>query len=247
MLPIAYGPAPDQVGDLYLPAADQAPLLCLFHGGFWRMPYGRDQLDAIALDLRAVGLAVWNIGYRRVGQDGHPWPATLQDVEAALTCVPVLQRAHPVIDFDRISFLGHSAGGQLAFWAAARIRHLSVPYRLTAVLGLAPLLDLDAAAAANLGNGAVPQFLEGSCTAVPERYQAASPIALLPLGVRQWVLHGEADATVPPSLSEGYVTRAAAAGDAVTYVPLPNADHMSPIDPSSEAYQVVRRCVLAAV
>lgn len=33
ILPIAYGPAPEQVGDLDLPAADNAPLLCLFHKG----------------------------------------------------------------------------------------------------------------------------------------------------------------------------------------------------------------------
>ncbi|MHB1313201.1 MAG: alpha/beta hydrolase [Gemmatimonadaceae bacterium] len=247
MHPIAYGPAPNQAGDFYPPAADRAPLICLFHGGFWRMPYGRDQLHAMAEDLRAAGLAVWNIGYRRVGEEGSPWPATLLDVEAALTHLPAVQRAHPAIELSRIVLLGHSAGGQLAFWAASRMQRLAQPLRPIAVMGLAPVLDLAAAAAANLGNGAVPQFLGGAATVVPERYGVASPIALLPLRVRQWVLHGEADTDVPPSLSEEYVSRAAAAGDEVTYVPLPDADHMALIDPGAPAYQVVRASVLAAI
>ena len=36
-------------------------VVCLLHGGFWRMPYGREELRAIAEDLRARGYAVWNI------------------------------------------------------------------------------------------------------------------------------------------------------------------------------------------
>lgn len=243
---IAYGPGPNQVGDLYLPAAHRAPLVCLLHGGFWRMPYGRDQLHPMAQDLQEAGLAVWNLGYRRVGPGGSPWPDTLLDVEAALTHLPALQQAQPLIDLDRLCFLGHSAGGQLAFWAASKIQRLPRPYRPAGVLGLAPLLDLAAAAAANLGNGAVQQFLGGSPTTVPERYQATSPSALLPLRVRQWVLHGEADTVVPPAHSEAYVAQAIAAGDEVIYVPLPHTDHMALIDPGSSAFQVVRSRLLAA-
>jgi acetyl esterase/lipase len=246
MQTIPYGPGLDQVGDLYLPAASRAPLVCLLHGGFWRMPYGRDQLRPLALDLCQAGLAVWNLEYRRIGPGGAAWPATLQDVEAALIHLADLQRAHPLIDLDRLCLVGHSAGGQLAFWGASRARHLAHPPRPAAALGLAPLLDLVAAASANLGNGAVQSFLGGPPSTVPERYQTASPTALLPLGVRQWVLHGEADAEVPPSFSRAYVALAQTAGDEVTYVPLARTDHMALIDPTSAAYHMVRECLLAA-
>jgi acetyl esterase/lipase len=244
MQSIAYGPLPDQVGDLYLPATVGAPLVCLFHGGFWRMPYGRDQLHPMAIDLCTAGLAVWNLEYRRVGPGGSAWPATLEDVEAALGHLGVLQRAHPSLDLLRLCLVGHSAGGHLAFWAASQASRL--PHRPVAAVGLAPLLDLVAAASANLGNGAVQAFLGGPPAAVPERYQAASPAALLPLGVPQWVLHGETDAAVPPALSQAYVARAVAAGDHVTYVSLARTDHMTLIDPTSAAYRVVRECLLAA-
>ena len=246
MQTIAYGSAPDQVGDLYLPAASRVPLVCLFHGGFWRMPYGRDQLHPMALDLCEAGLAVWNLEYRRVGPGGTPWPATLEDVEGALSWLHTLRIAHPQIDLQRLSLVGHSAGGHLAFWAAARAAHLSQRLRPAAVVGLAPLLDLVAAANANLGNGAVHAFLGGSPTTVLERYRVASPAALLPLGVRQWILHGDEDDAVPPALSKSYGAQATAAGDEATWVPLPHADHMALIDPRSQSYQVVRQCIVAA-
>jgi acetyl esterase/lipase len=243
---LAYGPGPDQVGDLYLPATPRAPLVCLFHGGFWRVPYGPDQLQPVAVDLCTSGLAVWNLGYRRVGPGGHPWPATLQDVEAAVTYLPTLQQAHPQVDLARLVLVGHSAGGHLAFWAASTAKRLSRPLPPTAAIGLAPLLDLDAVYAAGLGNRAVELFLGGSPSTVPERYQQASPAAQLPLGVRQYVFHGEADAAVPPSLSQAYVAKARAAGDDVTYVLLKDADHMAFIDLGSQAYRVFRRLLLSA-
>jgi len=246
MQSIAYGPAADQVGDLYLPAVSRAPLVCLFHGGFWRMPYGRDQLHPMALDLCEAGLAVWNLEYRRVGPGGTPWPATLEDVEAALIRLHELRIAQPQIDPQRLFLVGHSAGGHLAFWSAARAAHLPQPLRPTAVVGLAPILDLVAAADANLGNGAVHALLGGPPTTVPERYRDASPAALLPLGVRQWILHGDEDDAVPPTHSQAYVAQATAAGDEATWVPLAHADHMALIDPGSRPYQAVRQCIVAA-
>ena len=243
--PIAYGPEPDQCGDLYLPSLTGAPLVCLFHGGFWRMPYGRDQLHPMASELANAGLAVWNLGYRRIGPGGALYPATLHDVELALAHIPVLRTRYAQIHASRLLFLGHSAGGHLAVWAAAKARrHGESP---SAAIGLAPILDLVAAANADLGNGAVQAFLGGAPAAVPERYATASPAALLPLGIQQWVFHGEADADVPAALSRAYVAKAVAAGDPVSLVTLPGVDHMTLIDPSSPAFHAVRQRVLAAV
>lgn len=240
---IAYGAAADQCGELYLPDRAPAPLICLFHGGFWRMPYGRDQLHPMASGLAEAGLAVWNLGYRRIGPGGVPYPATLQDVELALTCVPTLRTRYPQIHSTRLLFLGHSAGGHLAFWAAAKARRLG--HAPAVAIGLAPILDLVAAANINLGDGAVQAFLGGGAEAVPERYATASPAALLPLGIPQWIFHGEGDADVPADLSRAYAAKAVAAGDPVTFVSLPRVDHMTLIDPSSPAFHAVRQRVLA--
>ena len=240
----AYGSEPDQCGELYLPDLAPAPLVCLFHGGFWRMPYGRDQLHPMASDLANAGLAVWNLGYRRIGPGGSPYPATLRDVELALSSIPILPTRYPQIDARRLLFLGHSAGGHLAFWAAAKARRGGLAP--SAAIGLAPLLDLVAAATADVGDGAVQAFLGGAPAAVPERYAMSSPASLLPLGVPQWIFHGESDTDVPACLSRAYVAKAVAAGDPVTFVSLPGVDHMTLIDPSSPVFHMVRQRVLAA-
>lgn len=237
MIRVAYGRADDQAGDLYLPDSAGAPLVCLFHGGFWRMPYGRDELAPVAQDLCAAGWSVWNLEYRRVGPGGAAWPATFDDVDAVLARLPSLQHDHPQVDVARLLFVGHSAGGHLAFWAASRRQSI----RPMAVIGLAPILDLIAAREAALGNRAVEEFLGGSPSDVPDRYQGASPIALLPLGLPQLVLHGGQDDAVPVAMSQAYVRAAAAAGDDARCVELPNAGHMDFIDPRSAAHATLRR------
>lgn len=244
---LSYGPGPDQVGDLYLPDRDAAPLVCLLHGGFWRMPYGRDQCDAVASDLCARGLAVWNLEYHRMAEGESGWRGTFADIETFLDFLPSLTRSHPAIDLTRVAFVGHSAGGHLAFWAAARLGRAALPSPTATAIGLAPLLDLVAAHAAGLGRGAVEQFLGGSPTEVAERYQQASPDALLPLGVRQCVIHGDADAAVPIAQSRDYVEAARRAGDDASLIELPGVGHMEFLDPASAAHEALCRCLIAAI
>ncbi|HWA56317.1 MAG TPA: alpha/beta hydrolase [Gemmatimonadales bacterium] len=233
---IPYGEAPDQAGDLHLPTQPAAPLLCLFHGGFWRMPYGRDQLHPVATALASAGFAVWNLGYRRVGAGGAPWPATFDDVRSALRFIPQLSTSPYQVDLQRVVLVGHSAGGHLAFWGAAEAVRLRLPFRLAGVVGLAPLLDLVAAARTRLGDGAAEALLGGPPDLLPDRYRLASPQARLPLGVRQIILHGEHDEAVPARHSRAYTQRAAALGDDITYVEIRGADHMTFLDPTSYSY-----------
>ncbi len=244
---LSYGPLPDQAGELYLPTASGAPLVCLFHGGFWRMPYGREELAPVAEDLRARGLAVWNLEYRRTGTGGYNWPATFEDIDRVVACLPSLHQAYPLVDIGRVVMLGHSAGGHLAFWAASRSGDHSPAVRVLAAIGLAPILDLHAAQALGLGRGAVDALLGGSPATVPDRYQLASPRALLPLGLRQYVIHGQADDAVPPGLSQDYVAAACDAGDEAICHLLPETDHMAFLDPRSAAHAALCRCLAEAL
>jgi acetyl esterase/lipase len=114
--------------------------VCLLHGGFWRMPYGRDEMDAIARDLAARGFAVWNLEYRRVGAPGGGWPGTLDDVGAGIDHLATLVGEGVNLDLERVAVVGHSAGGQLALWSASRA---SPRVRVAAAAGLAPVADLD--------------------------------------------------------------------------------------------------------
>jgi pimeloyl-ACP methyl ester carboxylesterase len=79
-------------------------------------------------------------------------------------------------------------------------------------------------------DGAVATFMGGMPEDLPDRYAEASPRELLPLGVRQILVHGTKDPEVPYEMSERYVE--AAAGEA-ELVPLEGAAHFEPIDPQA--------------
>ncbi len=243
----AYGPAASQFGELYLPGQPEEggpyPVVLLLHGGFWRVSYGLKLMAGLAEDLAKQGLAVWNIEYRRVGETGGGWPGTLRDVASAADFLTTLA-ARYTLDLRRVVAVGHSAGGQLALWLAARTRLLeqgplasaTTPLPLSGVVSLAGVNDLEHAWRLNLGHGAVAELLGGSLTDLPERYTLASPAAHLPLGVPQVLVHGSSDDRVPLEISQAYARKAMAAGDVVTLIELPGADHFVVIDPGSHAW-----------
>ena len=90
----------------------------MLHGGYWQPPYTRLIMRPMCVDLARKGFAAWNVEYRRLGRDGGGWPQTFDDVAAAVDHLAEL-RDH-ALDLDRVTLLGHSAGGQLALWAGAR-------------------------------------------------------------------------------------------------------------------------------
>jgi acetyl esterase/lipase len=239
MRTIRYGPEEGQEADLWLPApeARRPPVVCLLHGGFWRMPYGRDQLDAVAGDLVARGWAVWNLEYRRLGAPGGGWPGTFDDVAAGIDRLAALAGEGVELDLDRVAVAGHSAGGQLALWSAARSRPESGPGGPERIQPV----DLAGSFVRSEGSGAVAQLLGGSPGERPERYAAASPIERLPLGVPQLILHGTADEALPVESARDYARAAAVAGDDVELVELPRAGHMEFLDPASDAHRAFRR------
>jgi acetyl esterase/lipase len=239
-----YGPFDGQEGDLYLPDNVRPAVVCLLHGGFWRMPYGRGELAGVAEDLAGRGYAVWNIEYRRIGATGGGWPGTLTDVALAVDHLATLMDADVDVDLARIIVVGHSAGGQLALWVSARGKDAQFPaprVQPIAAAGLAALSDLSRASDLSVGNGAVDEFLGGGPGRLPDRYAAASPIEMLPLGVKQLIIHGLRDDALPSDLSRVYASAAVESGDSVEFVELPDAGHMDYLDPATEAHAALCR------
>ena len=247
---IAYGAHPDQVGNLHLPPGEGPwPTVVLIHGGFWRWGWDRTLMTPLARDLAGRGFAAWNIEYRRVGQPGGGWPGTLEDVAAAADLLATMES----VDTSRVVAVGHSAGGQLAVWLAARHRlPESVPgaaprVRPCAAVSQAGVVDLVRGAADDLGAGACAAFLGGSAGEVPERYAVASPASLLPLGLPVLLVHGSRDDVVPPSQSRDYADAARRVGDPVELVGLPEADHFDVIEAAHESWSITCRWLERAV
>ncbi len=188
---IGYGEHPSQFGELTLPAGDGEVrgVAVVVHGGFWRQAYGLELGRPLAADLAAAGLAAWNIEYRRVGTGGGGWTATFDDVGGGAGCAgrPGQQAAGGRLALDRVVAVGHSAGGHLAAWlaarpgAAGRARPAPAPPCGCAAWSARPACSTwSTPPSTGSGRGAVEDLLGGRPDRVPERYALASPTARLP-------------------------------------------------------------------
>jgi acetyl esterase/lipase len=225
--------------DLHVPRGrGPFPVVVVLHGGYWRARYSMRLMKGACADLARRGLAAWNVEYRRLGRgQGGGWPATLDDVAAAIDHLALL--ADPRLDIDSgVAALGHSAGGQLALWSASRGDPKVAVRRVVAQ-----------AAVCNLTVAGAPawRFLGGTPQQVPERYDFADPMRLVPLGVPTLLVHGAEDETVPVARSREYAAAARAAGDEATLVePVPGGHRVHP-DPRSEAWRIAAEWVAGPV
>lgn len=236
------GPDRSQVADLHLPSGPGPhPVAVLLHGGYWQTKHGRLVTRPLALDLARRGFAAWNLEYRRLGEGrggGGGWPMTFDDVAGG---IDALSTVDSPLDLSRVVLVGHSAGGQLALWAARRALlpagavGASPRVVASAVCALAPVTNLERARVH------AEALLGGEAAEVPERWEQADPIRAGVPGVPALVVHPTADETVPVKRSREY---AAALG--VDLVETPGG-HRDPIDPSSEAWAVAVRWLENAV
>ena len=119
----AYGSDPLEFGELRLPqGGGPFPVAIVIHGGCYQKRFADLHImDALSTALTAEGLATWNIEYRKIDEPGGAWPGMFRDVAAGIDYLRQLGPRFP-LDLQRVIAVGHSAGGHLALWAAARHR-----------------------------------------------------------------------------------------------------------------------------
>ena len=251
---IAYGGAPSQFAELFLPAAEGTfPVAVLIHGGCWTLQYGGiTQMRSMAGALAAQGIAVWNIEYRRHDEEGGGYPGTYQDVAAAVD----LLRGQPRVDLQRIVIVGHSAGGHLAQWAASRHRltrsspaWAADPLMIPTVISLGGLADLrhQASLIRSSCERETAQLAGLPSADRPDVFADTSPAEMLPAGIRTVLIHGECDTVSPPSVAEAYAHRARAAGDPAETIVLPGAGHYDEVAASSPCWPLVEDAIRHAL
>lgn len=248
-LQVAYGEAPTQSIDVFLPdGPGPHPVVVLIHGGCWSATTaGREQMRHLGPELTRRGVAVWSIGYRRANEAGGGYPGTYQDVASALDRLAEDAPTHR-LDLSRDVLARHSAGGQLALWAASRgslpaASPLNgsprfVPRAVICLGGVGDLATFARLVPVLCGPGIVERL------APDDRLAEVSPAALTPSAGSVVMVSGVLDRLVSPWVAYDY-TRAlrGRVATAPRLVDVPDAGHFDLVTPSAPAWQRVRSLI----
>ena len=208
--------------DLYRPDGAARGTVALIHGGFWQAMYGREGLVDACRDLTSRGYVAGNVGYRRVGERGGGFPNTCRDVVDALVSLGPLT-----------AVVGHSAGGQLALWAAKELDP-----RPRVVITVAGVNDLRRSRDLGYGHRQIDAF-------VGKRIDEADPVTRVPIGTRAVLISPTADYAEGREITRTYAAAARAAGDEVEIVEA-RGDHMDILNTGSDVWAAVLDAISAA-
>lgn len=254
---VAYGAAPSQYAELFLPAGSGPfPVAVLVHGGCWTGKFGGiHQLRNMAGALAERGIAVWNVEYRRVDEPGGGYPGMYEDMHAALDALAV-QAASNRLDLERVVAVGHSAGGQLVQWIAGRARipatstlHRSGMLPVRAVVSLGGLADLRGERElikSSCGRD-TPELAGRPSAARPDVYVDTNAAELVPNGSHTILVTGELDTISPPRVAHDYAALARRAGDTAEVVILPGASHYDEVAAGSPSWPLVAAAIERAL
>ncbi|HWE47087.1 MAG TPA: alpha/beta hydrolase [Caulobacteraceae bacterium] len=252
---LRYGDQASQFVELWLPKGrGPHPVVIMIHGGCWiEKVAGLNLQDFVSEDLRAHGVAVWNVEYRRLGEPGAGYPGTFEDVAKAVDLLGA-DAAKYHLKLERVVAVGHSAGGHLGLWAAARPKlpkssplWRAHPQRIDAVVAIGQLGDLhdDPEVTANACGADTIAKLVGPPTAShPDVYADTSPDLMEPFAARQILMHGSVDDLAPPKAGELYRDSAEKHGGKVEFIVIPNANHFDLITPGTDAWSRIRAVIL---
>lgn len=255
---IAYGGDASQNVDVWLPSGDGPfPIVLMVHGGCWTTSIAdRNLMNWIADDLRGEGVAVWNIDYRGVDRPGGGYPGTFADAAMASDALAA-NAGRFDLDTGHVVAVGHSAGGHLALWLAARPKlpansslHSADPLPIAHVVSLGGLPDLEAVAASpdnGCGTDVITQLVGAPSIGRPDIYADTSVPRLLPIGVPQDLVNGHEDIIVPMRFATSYLAQAEKTGDTAMLHIVPATGHVELVAPETAAWAEAKRLIHAAL
>ena len=255
---LAYGSGELQFGEIRVPATTGPhPVVMLIHGGCWAHQLkGMDAratsfelLRPMAAALAGAGIATWNVEYRRAGSPGGEWPAAFEDLARAADFLRGVAPKY-ALDLKRVVVAGHSSGGQLAMWIAARPKfpassslYTRDPLQVKAVINLDGPADLAAFRPFETkvcGMPAITRFVGGTPDDQPGRYREGSAASFVPLGVPQDFIAGALIRNTSEQFA-AYQTSAREKGDVVTMTTLDGAGHFDMLAPRSPHWKTVEQ------
>jgi acetyl esterase/lipase len=218
----------------------------MIHGGCWSAPWDRTLMNHVSDDLRKRGIAVWNIDYRVIEKGGTGYPHVFDDTWAAIHALTIQGREHG-LDPNRVVAAGHSAGGHLALWYAARrarwnppanVRMIPPPeFRSVVSLGGLPDLELaEQPPGSGCGTEVIGQLVGRGQPGRSDPFADTSVPRMGALGIPQVLINGLNDRIIPNSFPEDYARKMRAKGDDVRVRMIPNTGHIELIAPETRAW-----------
>jgi acetyl esterase/lipase len=216
--------------DLYLPGSNKpAPLVINIHGGGWNKGVKESQTGFNT--FFKAGFAVANIAYRLTGQATAP--AAVEDARCAL--IYLVKNAKALnIDVTKIVVMGGSAGGHLALMAGMLANDHRFDKACSGVEGIKVAAIIDKygitdvwdwaygpnkrskSATAWLGEHAKDQQFAASVSPMTYVSKTNPPI---------FIVHGDADPTVPYQQSVDFHKKLQAAGVTTKFITVPGGLH----------------------
>ncbi|TCZ72941.1 alpha/beta hydrolase [Flaviaesturariibacter aridisoli] len=231
-LDVVYTKAGDWDGkmDLYLPAAGKpTPVIVNIHGGGWN--HGVKESQTGFNTFFKAGFAVANIEYRLTGQATAP--AAVEDSRCAL--VYLVQHAKELnIDPARIVVMGGSAGGHLALMAGLMGNDTRFdgacphkePIKVAAIIDKYGITDVwDWGYGSNVTSKSARNWL--GARAQDKAFAASvSPMTYLAkTNPPVFIVHGDADPTVPYQHSVDLHKRLSELGVRTQFITVPGGQH----------------------
>jgi len=245
---ITYGDRESDIVDVWIPDGNGPhPVVLMVHCGCWQKAIAdRTLMNYAAEDLRQNGMAVWNIEYRGVDEEGGGYPGTFEDVSKAVDVMRDYAGTFN-LDLNNVVGFGHSAGGHLVTWLSARENlpknsplYDPNPLPLVGVVNTGGLADLEASAPVTQAS-CLADIID-TLTGLADESRAdvfadTSPSELLPSGTTIISVNGDSDRIAPSELGIGFTEKALEAGDEARFVQVKNTGHVELISPQTEAFE----------
>ncbi|MFN4019332.1 MAG: alpha/beta fold hydrolase [Erythrobacter sp.] len=247
---LRYAEHPRGFAELRLPDGEGPfPLAVIYHGGCWKTGIASQAYMApLATRWQQQGIATLNVDYREVG-DGGGWPGSFADWEASTKLIDAVAAKYP-IDRDRVTLVGHSAGGLAAQWLASRQGAdgpvgAREPLKARAAIVLDGPGDVGAeqpAFDALCQFSAVAPFMGGEQRHFPDRYKAVSAFSAAPQFAQ--ILFVQARLPAPSAATQAAL---GAGGATITVRENIGQSHFSIITPGNPVHDANAAAMLAVL
>lgn len=203
-----------------------APAVIVVHGGGWEAGDRRTYISPLLTLLESSPYAWFSVDYRLAPQ--HPYPAAVEDVQAAVAWVREHARELGV-DPARLFLVGESSGGHLVSLVGALDRASPRNARLAGVVSFYGIHDFESWIVSNGSLRRNAALFLAVSTFGPEtlpRIREASPVNHIHARMPPYLLiHGQNDPGVPLAQSEEMCRRMTAGGASCELFVLPGAGH----------------------